>query len=111
LTTAAGTLVLRCWPADGPSAERLTWIHAVLAHVAQAGFDRIAPPIPTALGETFVRHAGHLWELAPWLAGRADYATNPSDQRLSAATQALAEFHRAAALFVIPDPRRGEGRE
>ncbi len=110
LETARGTLALRRWPAEHPSPERLSWIHTVLTQAVANGFDRLPLPIRTlssattesaawqaSSGDTFLSHAGHLWELAPWLPGEADFHRNPSAARLTAAMQALAHLHLAMA--------------
>jgi homoserine kinase type II len=105
LVAPRGALVLRCWPIEQPSAERLAFIHAVLRHAAARGMTILPVPIPTMRGETFVRHAGRLWELAPWLPGTADYDRSPSREKLRAAMAALATFHVAVADFPIAAPR------
>jgi Ser/Thr protein kinase RdoA (MazF antagonist) len=94
-----GTLVLRCWPNDHPSPGTLEFIHAVLRHAAARGLTFLPAPIATSGGDTFLRYAGRLWELAPWLPGVADYASTPSPARLAAAMAMLAEFHIAVAGF------------
>jgi homoserine kinase type II len=100
LKTAAGTLCLRRWPAEHPSSSRLAMIHAVLQHVAEVGVHTIPVPFPTCdSGASFVEHAGFLWELTPWMPGRADYHQAPSRNRLAAALEALGQFHQAAADF------------
>ena len=102
--TDSGTLCLRRWPKDRPKPERLEFIQAVLWHVNREGF-RLAPlPCETRSHAGYVRHAGHLWQLEPWMPGTADYLRSPSLDKLLAATVALAEFHRAAATFPLPDP-------
>jgi homoserine kinase type II len=97
LSAPRGQLCLRRWPREHPTPEGLVRIHAVLAQVSDRGFRLIARPLPTRAGHTFVEHGGHLWELTPWLPGRADYHARPSAARLDAAMQALATFHVAAA--------------
>jgi homoserine kinase type II len=92
-----GPLCLRRWPVEGPSAERLAFIHSVLFHVAAAGFRMIPLPIRTTAGATFLESDGHLWELTPWLPGKADFRDRPSEPRLCAALLALARFHGCAA--------------
>jgi len=123
LETARGTLALRRWPAEHPSPDRLTWIHSVLTQAVANGFDRLPLPLAAvgtikpdgvprlrsssaekASGETFVSHDGHLWELALWLPGEADFHRNPSPARLTAAMQALAQLHQAMANFQ-PNPQ------
>ncbi|MEO8493974.1 MAG: phosphotransferase [Planctomycetota bacterium] len=97
--TADCTLCLRRWPPEHPSAERLASIHAVLCHVAASGFAAIPIPLRSRDGQTFVSMAGHLWELAPWLPGIADFHEHPTSNRLDAALAALAQFHRSAASY------------
>lgn len=101
LAAERGTLCLRRWPASHPSLARLEFIHGLLQHVAEREFFQVPVPIQT-LGSprrTCLKHAGHLWELTPWMPGNADYAKAPSRRRLQAATKSLARFHRAAADF------------
>lgn len=99
VTDQRGTFCLRRWPLEHPTRERLAWIHAVLAHVAQEGFALVPPPRRTPAGTTWVEHEGQLWELTPWMPGVADFHENPSAEKLRAAMRTLAEFHRAAASF------------
>lgn len=99
-----GALVLRCWPIEHPTPEGLRFIHAVLQHAAIRGMRILPVPIANRNGKTFERHAGHLWELAPWLPGVADYEKSPRVEKLRAALQALAEFHRAVADFAPTPP-------
>lgn len=106
--TPRGELCLRCWPSEHPGVERLEFIQAVLWHVDQEGFRRVPLPLETRHNHGYVRHAGHLWELCPWLPGQADYRRNPSPARLEAALRTLAQFHEAARSFPLPDP--GPGR-
>jgi Ser/Thr protein kinase RdoA (MazF antagonist) len=74
----------------------------VLWQVEQNGF-RLAPlPLPAVHRKGYVRHQGALWELTPWMPGRADFHDHPTPYRLGAAMQALAEFHEAASGFPLP---------
>lgn len=107
LSTARGALALRRWPGEHPSPARLAWIHAVAAHALANGFALLAQPIRTGDGATFIYHAGRLWELAPWLCGKADYHERPSPARLASAMQALARFHRAVESFPLVELPRG----
>jgi Ser/Thr protein kinase RdoA (MazF antagonist) len=99
LATPRGSLVLRRWPAEHPTPDRLRFIHSVLNHAARNGVRFVPAPIETRDSRTFVEHDGQLWELAPWLAGVADYKDSPSDKKLRAAMSALAQFHVATADF------------
>ena len=105
--SSAGPLCLRRWPPEHPTHQRLTLIHEVLQHVVRQGFAAVPVPLPTRRGETIVQHGGHLWELAPWMPGRADYHARPSRERLTAALTALARFHLAAATFEIAEAKHG----
>src|SRR4051812_40610153 len=73
MQTARGMLVLRRWPQEHPTPERLRFIHDVLFHVATRGVKFLAVPIRMQTGVSFVSEGDFLWELAPWLPGRADY--------------------------------------
>lgn len=99
----AGTHVLRRWPSEHPTPERLRFIHGVLFHAAEHGISFLATPIPTTTGESFVLFDGHLWELSPWMPGTADYELAPNKQKLAAAMTALAKFHSTVNGF----PERG----
>jgi homoserine kinase type II len=104
LSTPRGPLCLRRWPAEHPSPERLQFVQAVLWHVDQEGFHRVPLPLETRHKHGFVRHAGHLWELTPWLPGATDFRANPGIARLKNALLALAHFHCAAHSFPLADP-------
>lgn len=107
LTTKAGPLCLRRWPRGGASPERLEFIQAVLWHVVREGFERVPLPLSTCVRKGYVHHAGFFWELAPWMPGTADFAENPTPEKLCDAMAALAEFHLAAASFPLPNPPVG----
>ena len=105
LTTPRGPLCFRRWPKEHPLPNRLEFIHAVLWYAEQEGFDRVPVPVETTARTSYVHHAGHLWELAPWMPGEADYLCDPSPEKLRAALSTLAEFHEAAASFPLAEPR------
>jgi homoserine kinase type II len=75
----------------------------VLQHVADGGFAALPKPIATRHGQTFLSYADRLWELTPWLPGRADYLTHPRPGKLVSAMRTLADFHLKAATFPQPD--------
>ncbi len=110
ITAPRGTLLLRRWPPEHPSAERLRFIHAVLHHAALRGIKFIPLPIATRDQNSFVEHAGHLWELTPWLPGTADYERTPSIDKLRAALTALAQFHTAVSDITYPRTVAGDLR-
>jgi homoserine kinase type II len=99
ITTPCGMLILRRWPQEHPSPSRLRFIHAVLAHAALRDITFIPLPIRATTGESFVEHGSHLWELAPWMPGMADYELASNSEKLAAAMRALARFHVAVADF------------
>jgi homoserine kinase type II len=99
IASPRGQLVLRRWPSEFPPPDRLRFIHAVIRHAAARGCRFLPVPITTLGGQSFVGHAGYLWELAPWMPGAADFNVSPTAEKLSAAMQALAQFHAAMADF------------
>ncbi|MGE0609332.1 MAG: phosphotransferase [Pirellulales bacterium] len=104
LQTGRGPLCLRRWPREHPTRERLEFMQAVLWHVWQEGFRLVPVPVETNRHRGYVLHAGHFWELTPWMPGAADYLAQPDPRKLKAALMALAQFHRASASFPLPDP-------
>jgi Ser/Thr protein kinase RdoA (MazF antagonist) len=96
-----GTLALRRWPAEHPTPERLQFIHQVLFYAAARGITFLAVPIRTVAGESFVASAGYLWELAAWMPGSANYNQSPTQEKLSNAMTALAQFHLAVHDFAL----------
>jgi homoserine kinase type II len=86
-----GTLVLRCWPIDGPEPSQITQIHAWLAEASDLGF--LPVPIATLNGSTLLSEGGRRWELAPWLSGSADLARPPRSEHLRPMFAGLAAFH------------------
>jgi homoserine kinase type II len=101
-------LCLKRWPAESPSEEGMQFIHAVLLHVARQGVGLVPVPCQDRRGRTFVPYREYLWELTPWLPGKADFRRNPQPSRLQAALGVLAEFHRAAATYPDYVPRTGK---
>ncbi len=97
-----GDLILRRWPVEYPPPARLQFIHSVLRHASNRGCEFVPFPATTQAGQSFVSHAGHLWELAPRMPGVADFNTAPSLEKLRAAMRVLAQFHNAVADFAHP---------
>jgi homoserine kinase type II len=93
-----GVLALRRWPAEHPTPDRLRFIHAVIQQAGRT-LDFLPVPITTRDGHTFISDDGHLWELAPWMPGTADYAASPNAKKLTSAMSALARFHLAVSDF------------
>jgi hypothetical protein len=92
-------LCLRRWPPEHPGEHRLEYIHTVLKHAFERGCRHLAVPLATRAGTSFVRCDGTLWELSGWLPGEAEQSDRPSDRRIIAATESLAEFHSAVEQF------------
>jgi Ser/Thr protein kinase RdoA (MazF antagonist) len=99
LATPCGRLGLRRWPVEHPTGDGLRFIHSVLRYASDNGLKIVPVPLAAVDGETFIEHGGHLWELAPWLPGAADYEKSPRVEKLRAAMTALAQFHAATTDF------------
>ena len=101
-----GPLCLRRWPKEHPSQNRIDFIHRLLQHVVNEGFDLV--PLPISLHSdptrTYFRHQEHFWELVPWLPGAADCLPIQSKKKMKSAMHVLANFHRAASNFIDPAP-------
>jgi Ser/Thr protein kinase RdoA (MazF antagonist) len=102
--TDAGPHCLRGWPTEA-NTERIGGLHRLLAHAAYHGIGFVACPVPASDGRTLVSSAGRNWQLERWLPGRADFASRPSDGRLTEALRSLARLHTAMAGF---QPRGAE---
>ena len=90
----AGDLCLRRWPKEHPSTEQLWFIHGVLHKLGEGESSCIPVPILNKRRQTFFAHDEHLWELTPWLPGKADFRENPSRQRLASVMKVVAGIHR-----------------
>jgi hypothetical protein len=95
-------LCLKRWP-EGMTAERLAKIHNLLRGARVAGVTFLPHPLGITTGPAVIEHAG-LWDMCSWLPGEADFHRQPSDARLQAACQALAQVHGA---WAPPVERRG----
>jgi len=91
---------LRRWPVGALPAARLRGLHALLAHLRQAGLACVAVPVADDMGESLSFDGTHEWQLEPWLPGRADFQRDPNPARLSATMITLAEWHRAVTKFI-----------
>jgi Ser/Thr protein kinase RdoA (MazF antagonist) len=91
-----GSLCLRRWPPEPMTARRLAGIHRLLGEVYRSGLAMIPVPLLTRSGETVVDTRGELWQLEPWMPGKADFHDNTSDKRLDEIMTTLARFHIAA---------------
>jgi homoserine kinase type II len=98
----AGPMCLRAWPPDGPSPDRLQFMHQLMRQARAAGLAFVPAVVPTRANTTWVEHAGRLWDLTKWMPGRADFKDRPDRKRLEAACAALALLHRAWAEATAP---------
>jgi Ser/Thr protein kinase RdoA (MazF antagonist) len=94
VAAAGEEFCLRAWPVPGPSAEHLRGLHRLMRRARDAGLPFV-PPVLSAGGDTWVEHAGRMWELTAWMPGRADFHHRPTAARLEAACTALARVHLA----------------
>ena len=99
LESAIGKWALRAMPAGQVNVTRLRGLHRLLDVVWQRGVTTVAVPRANLAGERCFVLAEHVWQLEPWLPGRADFHAQPTLPRIQATAHALAEFHRGAATF------------
>ncbi|MFM9963019.1 MAG: phosphotransferase enzyme family protein [Planctomycetaceae bacterium] len=90
---------LRGWPPESFSRERLTGLHRLLAFVHKSGVKQVPVPLRNKFGTTLYAEASQFWQMEPWMPGRADFSSDPSDARLRNAMSALAQWHEAASRF------------
>jgi homoserine kinase type II len=91
---ATGRFVLKGFPV-GTSPDRAAWVHRLMFHIRAAGCAAVPLPQRSAAGTTVVADGGCLWELIEFVAGGS--TSTPSPAQASAALQALARAHIAAA--------------
>jgi homoserine kinase type II len=95
----AGMFCLRGWPRRGVDDERIRGLHRLLAHLRARGVDYVAVPVEDREGRTLVSCHERWWQLEPWLPGEASVPGRCGADRLTAAAEALARVHLAAASF------------
>ena len=95
VTAGPQTYALRRWPAV-MDASRLRELHDLLGSIASSGMTVVPVPILTASLTSIATPAGSLWQLEPWLPGRADFWERSTSSRLDAACRTLAHWHVAA---------------
>ena len=87
--------------------QRLRGLHRLLEWVNRLGVPELPAPLIWPASGTFRSSFEHIWQLEPWMPGRADFTERPSRARLQSAVEVLARFHRAAATFTpSPDEKR-----
>lgn len=93
---------LRRWPRSANQEERrLLWIHRQLSGAHSRGCKFIPVPVISCGQESLVEHQDYLWQLEPWMPGKADFHSNPTIPRLTAAMTTLAQFHNAVRGFGV----------
>ena len=97
---------LRRWPRKGLGRPRLMALHDLLRSLGATGIGVLPTPCVTDAGRTLVEHDGWLWQLEPWMPGKADFHQHPTDERLRTAMRTLAEIHRAAERYAAPAEAR-----
>ena len=97
LKTSDQNYCLRRWPLSHPDRQRLKWIHLVLVHASSNGCSFVATPMETNSGERFAHQDDYLWELTPWMPGKAEFEQDPNSVRLENVMTCLAKFHLASA--------------
>lgn len=102
-----GDFCLRAMPADTTEDDRLSGLHRLLAHTFQAGVSQVSVPVSAIDGRTFIETTQHVWQLEPWMPGRADFHEHSSRTRLEAAIVCLAAWHRGAATYT---PRSSDAK-
>ena len=98
LESPAGVFALRAVNEQAVNRDRLSGLHALLAHVHRCGVSQVAVPLATRCGLTVVLYDGQIWQLEPWMPGSPEQQV-PSPVRLRAAMHCLAAWHLAAASF------------
>ena len=104
-------VALKFWPAGYPP-DRLAGIHRLMIAAREGAELAFVPAVvPTRAGPTVAIDDGRVWDATAWMPGTANFAADPTDERLAAAVGALAELHRSwappSAMFA---PCPGVGR-
>ncbi|MFA6109723.1 MAG: phosphotransferase, partial [Candidatus Latescibacterota bacterium] len=96
VTTSEGRYFLRLRGARTSSPARLAFDHGLRRHLAASGLPTVAP-LPGPAGRTWLESPAGMFELYPWVEGRALVPGRPAE--VGAAAQVLARFHLAARSF------------
>lgn len=87
-----GECCLRAWPL-GTDPLWLAETHRLIDQACAAGLPFVPRIERTRAGQSFVPLQDHLWEVASWLPGTADFHRRPAPGRLANAMTALATLH------------------
>lgn len=87
-------VVLKRVAGDAAAAGRAAWVHTLIHRAGSRGVRELAAPLSTPAGATLVTDtAGGVWELVPFMAGRA--LERPSTVEVACAMDVLARLHEA----------------
>ena len=100
-----GPLMLRAWPTDGPSRERIDQIHRWLVPLRR--FAWVATPLADLQGQTRETQAGRSWEITSFLSGQADLDHPPSPAHLALMFATLARVHQELDPVLQRGPSSG----
>lgn len=102
-----GRFVLKGLPAGTPP-ERAAWVHRLMLHLRAAGCGEVPALARTAAGATLLcGPSGRVWELVAFAPGGP--TSTPTPAQATAAMEALARVHVAAASLPGPTPDGGPG--
>jgi Ser/Thr protein kinase RdoA (MazF antagonist) len=96
-----------CLRASAPVAQdaaQLAEIHRLMHAARNESLPFVPTVFATPEGATVVEHAGRLWELMEWMAGRASYHESPSRIKIQSACTALGRLHRSWERFTEAQP-------
>jgi homoserine kinase type II len=100
IEVAGQHFALRGWPKESLPAARLLGLHQFQRFLFERGFTQVSVPVPTLDGRSVIQYEKRFWQIEPWMPGKADFLTHPSDERLKAVMQLLARLHVASAQFI-----------
>ena len=92
IKTIQNEFCLRCLPAR-TNLENVVTTQFILGQVADSLPIQIPVPIPTGQGQPALVHQNQIWQLEPWVPGRAVEPVDWSANHLSQAIDFLSKFH------------------
>lgn len=93
------------------SASSMRFIHSILKHLHNQGFDQVLTAIPTSDGQDFIVAEGLVYSLYDWIKGRRPDFRKADE--LQKAVKAMAAMHQAGEGYHPPSgvpPRKRWGR-
>lgn len=98
---------LKATPASLFEAPRVAELHRLTAWLWDRGLTRLAVPLVTPQGTTWVEQAGWVWQCEPWLPGGALKPGAVTTAQVEQAARLVAEWHWHASDY-RPTPRGAE---